>query len=101
MIIKAFSEYVKNVKSDIPTILLLSKWLRDKLSKKPEDNIKRVIHHEIAQIKNKKGQYILIGKTNSGKLLLESLYKYALSYEQHNFNKWLHNIKASDFDKNL
>ena len=101
MIIKAFSEYLKTVSSDITPVLLLSKWLKLKLSKKPENNIERVINHEIAFIKDKKGNYMLIGKTNSGKILLESLYNFALSYEQHSFTKWIHNLKASDFYKNL
>lgn len=101
MIIKAFSEYLKTVKSDIPPILLLSKWLRLKLSKEPADNIEKVIHTEIGFFNNQKGMYMLAGKTKTGKILIESLYNYALSYEQHNFNKWLHRLKASDFDRNL
>lgn len=101
MIIKAFSEYIKTVNSDIPTILLLSKWLRLKLSQEPTNNIEKVIHNEIRLFNNKKGLYLLAGKTKTGKILIESLYNYALSYEQHNFNKWLHRLKASDFDKNL
>jgi hypothetical protein len=97
MIIKAFSEYIKTFNSEIPPIILLSKWLREKLSKNPEDNIERIIHNEIGLFKNKRGIFILIGKTKSGKILLESLYEYALSYDHHKFNKWVHELKASDF----
>jgi hypothetical protein len=80
MIIKAFSEYIKTVNSDIPTILLLSKWLRLKLSQEPTNNIEKVIHNEIGLFNNKKGLYMLAGKTKTGKILIESLYNYALSY---------------------
>lgn len=101
MILKAFSEYLKKEKSDISTILLLSNWLKLKLATDPVDNIEKVIHAEIGLFNNNKGLYMLRGKTKTGKILIESLYNYALSYEQHNFNKWLHRLKASDFDKNL
>lgn len=97
MILKAFSDYIKEFKSDIPTVILLSRWLKDKLAKQPENNIEKVIHKEITLFVNKKGAYILVGNGESGKILIESLYNFALSYEQQNFNRWIHNKKASDF----
>jgi hypothetical protein len=97
MIIKAFSDYIKIFNTEIPAVIILSTWLREKLSKTPENNVERIIHNEIGSITNSKGVFLLIGKTQSGKILLESLYEFALSYEHHKFNKWIHEIKASDF----
>jgi len=97
MIIKSFSEYIKTYNSEIPSLLLLTRWLKEKLSKNPENNVERIIHNEIGILKNKRGVFLLIGKTKSGKVLLEALNEFSLSYDQHKFSKWIHNIKASDF----
>jgi len=99
MIIKAFSEYIKSFNTEIPAINLLPDWIRKILSKKPENNVERIIHHELGFLENKQGFYLLIGKNNSGKILLDSLYEYALSYDNHKFSKWVHNVKASDFNQ--
>jgi len=97
MILKAFSDYLKEFKSDVPTVILLSRWLKDKLLKLPEDNIERIIHSEVSLFMNKNGGFLLVGNDKSGRILIESLYNFALSYEQQNFNRWIHNKKASDF----
>ena len=97
MILRAFSEYIKSFNAEVPTVILLSKWLREKLSKEPENNVERIIHSEVGFLKNKQGVFMLIGKTPSGRVLMDSLYEYALSYEHHKFNKWIHDRKASDF----
>jgi len=97
MIIKAFSDYIKTFNSEIPTLILLTRWLREKLSKNPENNVERIIHNEIGILKNNRGVFLLIGKTKSGKVLIEALNEYALCYDQHKFSKWIHKIKASDF----
>lgn len=98
MIIKAFSDYIKPFNTEIPSLVLLSKWLRENLSKKPENNIERIIHSEIGFLKNNRGLFLLIGKTPSGKILLESLHEFALSYDNHKFSKWVHELKATDFE---
>lgn len=99
MIIKAFSEYIQKFDTEIPSTILLWRWLKDKLSKKPMDNIESVIHEEIVLLKNKNGYFMLVGKSKTGKILLESLYNFALSFEQQKFTRWIHNIKASDFSE--
>jgi len=97
MIIKAFSDYLKEFKSDIPAVIILSRWMKDKLSKSPENNIERILHNEISLFINKTGGFLLVGNGESGRILIESLYNFALSYEQQNFTRWIHNKKASDF----
>ncbi len=97
MIISAFSKHIRSYQADIPPVIILIRWIKDILSKKPENNIEKVIHKEIALIKNKFGAYMLLGKSKSGASLIESLYQFALSYEQQNFARWVHSVKASDF----
>jgi ABC-type polysaccharide/polyol phosphate transport system ATPase subunit len=97
MIIKAFSDYLKEFNSDIPCVILLSRWLKEKLSKQPKNNIEKIIHKEISLFVNKEGKFMIVGNNKDGKLLLESLYNFALSYEQQTFSRWIHDKKASDF----
>ena len=98
MIIKAFSDYIKPFNAEVPTMLLLTMWVKKKLSKEPENNVERIIHNEIGLLKNNRGVFMLLGKTNSGKVLIEALYEFVLSYDQHKFSKWIHKTKASDFN---
>ena len=99
MIIKAFSEYIRDFNSEIPAIILLTRWLKDKLQKEPKNNVEKIIHEEIAFLKTKKGLFMLVGRSTTGKILIESLYNFALSYEQHKFTRWIHDLKVSDFKK--
>lgn len=55
MIIKAFSNYLKTFNTEIPSIILLSEWLKIKLLKNPENNIEKIINEEIGLLKNKIG----------------------------------------------
>ncbi len=97
MIISAFSKYIRSYKANIPPVIILIKWIKDILSKEPENNIEKVIHEEIAIVKNQLGVYMLLGKSKSGANLIESLYQFTLSYDQQNFARWIHSVKASDF----
>jgi len=97
MIIKAFSEHLKQFERTIPPVIILSRWLKDILEHVPENNVEKIIHTEICYLRNKIGIFILVGKSETGRNLLESLYNFALSFEQHNFSKWVHDVKASDF----
>ncbi len=97
MILRAFSEHIKKINADIPAVIVLSDWLREKILKEPEDNIDRVIQKEIALMKNKRGLFLMTAKSDSGRILLESLHEFALSYDNHKFSRWLHKVKASDF----
>lgn len=99
MIIKAFSEYIKEFDDSKSATVLLVEWLKQNLSKSPEDNIKKVIHKEIAFINDENGEFKYIGKSKSGQVLLKSLYNFALSYEQQKFTRWVHKLKASDFNQ--
>lgn len=99
MIIRAFATHLQSFKDDIPPVILLSRWLKKKLESEPQDNVDRVIHHEIELAKNNFGMFVLVGKSASGRKLMESLYNFALSYEQQRFSRWVHDAKPKDFDK--
>ena len=102
MILKAFSEYLQSFDSRVPPVIILSKWLRNKLKNPPQSHVDKVIHEEVAFAKNALGAFILIGRSPTGQKLIESLYNYALAYENQSFAKWLHETKASDFkEENL
>ena len=98
MILKAFSRYIQKFNADIPAVILLSKWLRENFSKKPKNNVERILQKETVFLKNQQGLFLIIGRSDSGRRLLESLYQYALSYDNYKFSKWVHKLKASDFE---
>lgn len=100
MIIKAFATYLQSYEgknTNIPPVILLANWVKAILEKEPTNNVERVIHHEICLSKNNIGMFILTGKSKSGRILIESLYTFALSFEQQKFNRWVHRANASDF----
>jgi len=99
MIIREFAQYVQGFNAEIPSLILLNKWLKEKLSRPAKTKVEKIIHNEIGLLKNKRGEFVLIGKNQSGRILLEALYNYTQSYDQHKFSKWIHKLKASDFKK--
>jgi hypothetical protein len=98
MIIKEFSEFLKkHIEENVPPTELLARWLKYKLSIEPKSDVDKIIHAEIKFEKDKRGKIFFTSKTKTGKSLIESLYNFAQSFDQQNFNRWLHEIKASDF----
>ncbi len=97
MILSAFSKHLKSFNTDIPSIILLTDWLKENLSKTPENNVEKIINKELYLLRNRMGVFMILGKTKTGKILLESLNNYTESYDQHKFSKWIHKTKASDF----
>jgi hypothetical protein len=43
--------------------------------------------------------YVFLPLSDSGRRLLRSLYEYASSYEQQKWSRWVHCVKASDFNQ--
>lgn len=76
---------------------LLATWIKSVLERIPKTNVDRIIHQEIALAKNKVGDYMLVAKSESGRVLTNALYNFALSYEQHVLKKWLKDKKPGDF----
>lgn len=98
MILEEFSEYLKKFNDKIPADLLLSRWLKIKLLEEPKTLIDKIINKEICISLNNQNNFPFSGRSKTGTNLIESLYNYAQSYEQQKFNRWLHNLKASDFN---
>ena len=105
MIIKDFSDFLKeNYKKDKKeAVELLSIWIKQKIENPPKTLIDKVLQKEIYLAKNKftqeRNEYFLIGKSDSGRILLNALYNFALSFEQQDYARKIHKIKFSDINK--
>ena len=96
MILKEFSDFLKNNEQK-PSVSLLYAWLKMKIESPAKSNVDRILQKEIYIAKNKAGNFLFIGKSPSGRNLMESLYNFALSFEQKKMARWLHDKKANDF----
>lgn len=112
MIIEAFAKYLQASDPEQSAVKVLVKWLWERLSLPAQNNVDRVIKHEIsierseaAMNMNKSdfstsdSRYTFVAKSSSGSRLLKTLYEYAMSYEQQKWSRWVHCVKASDFNK--
>ena len=97
MIIKDFSQFLlKNYNGKEKTVELLSKWIKEKIENPPKTLVDKVIQKEIYLAKNKKEEFLLIGKSDSGRILINSLFNFALSFEQQDYARKIHNLKSSN-----
>ncbi len=113
MILEAFAQYLQQADPEVPATYMLAQWLWERLSLPPESTVDNVLHCEISIAKSstqsKKAlqldasaqgpRYVFYGRSASGVRLLQSLYQYALSYEQQKWARWVHWLKASDFNE--
>ncbi len=98
MILKEFSDFLKE-NEEKPSVSLLYIWLKLKIETPAKTNVDRILQKEIYIAKNKAGIFLFIGKSPSGRNLIESLYNFALSFEQQKMARWIHKQKANDFKK--
>lgn len=113
MIIEAFSRYLQSADPELPAISALGRWLWERLSMPPENQVDKVLHCEVAiavarrnsketlyfQPCDSKQAFVFKARSESGRRLLNALYQYATSYEQQKWSRWVHKIKASDFNR--
>ncbi len=111
MILEAFSKYLKACDPEEPALRVLVRWLWERLSLPAQNNVDRVIKHEVSIEKQEEmredddhldasgPKYTFVALSGSGSRLLKSLYEYAMSYEQQKWSRWVHCVKASDFKK--
>ncbi len=99
MILKEFSDFLKE-NEDKPSVSLLYVWLKLKIEIPAKNNVDRILQKEIYIAKNKAGNFLFIGKSPSGRNLIQSLYNFALSFEQQKMARWVHKQKANNF-KNI
>lgn len=104
MILNEFSKYIQSRNADIienkaTGTKILCDWIELLINKNPKNHVDKIVHKEIMLAKNKSGDFVIVGKSESGRVLVNALYNYALSYEQYILNKWLEDKKAGDFTK--
>jgi len=101
MILSQFAKFLQENDDEIiqnkTTLSLLTAWVLSILEKPASTNIEKIIHQEIDFYQNKNGDFFLVAKSESGRKLTQSLYNFALSYEQHLMRKWLEDKKPTDF----
>jgi hypothetical protein len=110
VILEAFAKYLRACDPDMSAPAALACWLWERLTNPPRDTVDKVLHTEIAIREaltgRKQGEtveapakgYVFAGASTSGRRLLKSLHEYASSYEQQKWSRWVHCIKASDFN---
>lgn len=102
MILKAFSKYLKQHNSDIiqnktTATKLLCKWIRYVKHKTPKSHVEKIINHEIMLAENNSGDFLIVGKSESGRVLVNALNNFAISYENYIMSKWLADKKSNHF----
>jgi hypothetical protein len=46
---------------------------------------------------NEQNDFFIVGRSQSGRVLVNALYNFALSYENYLMSRWLENKKSTDF----
>lgn len=104
MILNEFSKYLQERNDDIiqnktTTTKLLCEWIKLVINKKPKNHVDKIVHKEIMLAENKAGDFFIVGKSESGRILVKALYNFALSYEHYIMQRWLENKTPDDFLK--
>ncbi|MBP3923842.1 hypothetical protein J6E39_01205 [bacterium] len=102
MILKEFSKYIQTKNEDIihknsTAAKILCDWIKIVINKNPKGHVDKIVHKEIMLAQNKPGDFLIVGKSESGRVLLNALYNYAQSYEHYILSKWLIDKKPKDF----
>ena len=102
MILKEFSTYIQNRKDDITSgettaTKILCDWIKFVITKNPKGHVDKIVHTEIMLAENEIGDYFIVGKSESGRVLVNALYNFALSYEHYVMQQWINNQKPKNF----
>jgi len=94
MILREFSKYLQKHNDELLTnkttpLVLLHCWLRSVIVKTPKNNIEKIIHKELLFCENDNGDYLIAGKSKSGRVLAGALIKFAQSYKNYTRSKWV------------
>ncbi|MBQ8460206.1 hypothetical protein IJ541_08915 [bacterium] len=100
MILAEFAKYLQAHNDEILTrkttpLELLHKWLREVINKNPKNHTDKIVHKEIMYCENPQGDYVIIGKSDSGRILVSALIKFAKSYDNYNHSKWIEMTEKS------
>lgn len=102
MILSAFSKYLQEhneelIQSKTSATKLLCEWIRTIVYKNPKNNVDKIVHKEIMLAENSSGDFLIVAKSESGRVLVNALNNFALSYENYIMAKWLADKKPHDF----
>ncbi len=94
MIISEFAKFLQDHDDELLTrkttpMKLFIVWLKKVINKNPKNNIEKIIHKEILYCENENGDCIIVGKSDSGRVLVSALIKFAKSYDNYTRSKWL------------
>lgn len=111
MILEAFANYLQAADPAVPAQTVLVRWLWEKLTLPAQNSVDKVLRSEITvehSLQNMsktpeneyptQSRYCFNPVSVSGRRLLISLYEYSMSYEQQKWARWVHGLKASDFN---
>lgn len=96
MILKEFSKYLQENK-DKSSVKLLNEWIIQRLETPSLNKVDIILKTELYLAKNNNNKTLIIAKSETGRTLLNALYNFALSFEQHKLAKFLHDKKSNDF----
>ena len=104
MILSEFSKYLQTKNDEIisnrtSTTKLLCEWIKFVINKNPKSNVDKIVHKEIMLAENNSKDFFIVAKSESGRVLINALYNFALSYENFIMQKWLSDKKPNDFKK--
>ena len=90
MILSEFAKFLQEHNEELlmrktTPIKLLPMWLKTVINKNPKTNIDKIVHKEIMYCENPQGDYLIVGKSDSGRILVSALIKFAKSYENKRF----------------
>ncbi len=86
MILKEFAKFLQE-NSDKDSVFLMNVWLQEKLKTPTHELTGKIIQQELYLAKNKNGSFIILGKNESGRILMKTLYNFSLSYEHYKQSK--------------
>lgn len=103
MILSEFAKYLQQFDEEIisnntTATKLLCKWIKLVINKNPKNHVDKIVHREIMLAENKQGDFIIVGKSDSGRTLVNALQNYAISYENFLMSRWLENKKPHNFN---
>ena len=104
MILSEFAKFLQQYNQDLmmhktTPLELMHKWLIQIINKNPKNNVEKIVHREIMYAQNDNGDYIIVGKSTSGRKLVKALINFAKSYENYNHAKWLEMAEHSYYKR--
>lgn len=104
MILAEFSKYLQSRNKEIiegktSATKILCDWVRIVIYKNPKNHVDKIVHRELLLAENSYGDFLIVGKSDSGRVLANALYNYAQSYEHYIMSRWLADKKPDDFSE--